>query len=264
MEQKPLLSIIGRLGLLGLLFFATPSHAQTVIYRETFGNSGTTNYLLSNTTYLATDWQVYYSASGTNGRLIRAVASNVASSPTNLDNVGTGYTTPSQTNGVLYTDQPTDPYFFFTTGHTGNLINVTQSPDLSFSWYQRNNSASDGFRVAVQVEGSWYVTSELFTSTASVWTLKSFAFANDAVDWCTLNFTAGTTMSVGNVLATDLSSSNITGFGLYSDVRGAGGSNRLDTFALSVPESRSAVLLLGSVACLLACQRVRRRANALV
>lgn len=258
MKHNPISIALEGLVFFGLMLCSVPTQAQTVIYRETFGNSGTNNYNLNTTTYVATDWQVYYTAAGTNGMLNRAVVSNVASTPANLDNIGTGYTTMSQTNGCIYTDLPTNPYFFFTTGHTGNLLDIKQVPDLTFSWYQKNNSASDGFRVAIQIDGNWYASSQLVTSTANVWSPVSYTFSTDAANWYALNFTAGSSLALGSLMSTSLSTNDITGFGLYAEV-GTGGTKRFDTFTISVPECQTTTLLLGAFGFLLLSRIARRQ-----
>ena len=211
--------------------------AQTVVYQETFGNSGSTNYPLNNKAYVLTDWQVYWGATGSNGTAIRAVVSNAPSKPSSAANVGTNNATMSEEKGCVYTDLPSNAYFFCATSEAGSAIDLRQAPGLIFSWYQNNNDPADGFRLAVQIEGSWYVTRQLFSTGPRVWDEVSFSFVTDSASWRTLNFAPNQTLALGAELTTDLPAGNITGFGLYTDV-GTGKTKRFDTFSVSIKSEK--------------------------
>lgn len=227
--------MIGRITLAMLCLFGSSRlvPAQTVVYQETFGNSGSTNYQLNNKTYVLTDWQVYWGATGSNGTAIRAVVSNAPSKPGSAANVGTNQATMSEEKGCIYTDLPSNTYFFLTSTETGGTIDLKQTSGLTFSWYQNNNDPADGFRLAVQIDGSWYVTRKLFSTGPNVWDEVSFSFVTDSASWRALNFTPKHALSLGAELTTDLPSGNITGFGLYTD-SGTGKTKRFDTFSVSI------------------------------
>lgn len=67
--------------------------------------------------------------------------------------------------------------------------------------------------------------------------LKTFTFSTNASDWQILNFTSGTSMSLGSVLSSDLPAGDITAFGLYTNYKTK--TFRFDTYEIQadpIPE----------------------------
>ncbi len=215
------------------LLSAPALHAESVIYQETFGNSGSANYTVDNKAHVLTDWQVVWGRAGTKGNSTRAIISNGGSKPDTAVNIGTSHASTSESNGLVYTDAPTHSYFFFTSAETGGAIDLDLSQGLTFGWYQRNNRPDDGFRVAVQIDGVWYVTKALFSSPANVWSHQSFTFTPSAASWCLLDFVSGRSLVPGGIPTTDLPAGRMTGFGLFTEAI-TGETRRFDTFSVSV------------------------------
>lgn len=214
------------------LLSAPVLHAESVIYQETFGNSGSANYTVDHKAHVLTDWQVAWGRAGTKGNSTRAIVSNGASKPDAAMNIGTSNATTSESNGLIYTDVPTNTYFFFTSAETGSAIDLDPSQGLTFGWFQRNNRLDDGFRVAVQIDGLWYVTKALFSSPANAWSNQSFTFTPAAASWRLLEFTPGHSLAMGANPTADLPAGRITGFGLFTEAT-TGETRRFDTFSVS-------------------------------
>ncbi len=252
-----------------------PAGAQTVLYRETFGsnapNPGSTNVTLSGNAYIATDWKLYGGATATDYTTTDTAAGDIISNggpgapDTGLANVNTGHTETSQAYGFVFLNLSAGG-----TGYTRALLDVTGQSlaianysALTFSWYAANNSATDAQRVAIQVGGIWYVSASTFTTPASTTgitspTLESLTFNAAATNWNVLNFTAGTTLSMGSTAGSALSGT-ITGFGVYID--GGTDRNRIDAFTVTgtaVPEPGTVALALMGLALLLGMGEGRR------
>jgi PEP-CTERM motif len=174
---------------------------------------------------------------------------------------GVAFATVANTSVIFWT--PEYPARTSTTG-----IDPATHPGLTFSWYQGNANTDGSWRVAIRQNNQWYVTQQTFTNTAAVTNvanfgmggddgeggtahgseLKSFTYSNDATAWFSLTFdgtfTLGTEPGVGGmgtsgtVLALGTQpGSNLTGmidaFGMFSDVPGAAGNRRFDTYTIS-------------------------------
>ncbi len=119
------------------------------------------------------------------------------------------------------------------------------------------NTALATTQLAVEIGGSWYITTTAYTSPGgnTTWTLQTINFDPSAGAWTNLLFDPGTnTLAAGSVLATPLPSGNINAIGFYNVQNG--GKVRIDTFtvnAAAIPEP-SALALTG-VAVIAACCR---------
>lgn len=244
-------------------FLPAALHSQSVIYRETFGNSSATGSALGSIS-VNTSWKLYSHDTATDRTASRPVISPnaTATGTSGLDNIGTGQNSTSTTNGIAYTEQPsmTYPYFFMTEGTAQAPINFDRTTHaLSFEWYERNSNTTDGLRIAVRIGTSWYATNQLFTTEAgggsATMLLQNFSFTDDGSAWRDLTFTAGTTsgggaMSISSTARVqDLPEGNITGLGVFIPPH----SNyvRFDNFtvlATAIPEPSSLALVTGLLA----------------
>ncbi len=166
---------------------------------------------------------------------------------------------------------------YFTAGASGSPIGIatTTEPGTidtslleSIVFRPRNKLAVSKLRVAVKVEGDWYASNDEFgTANAAAWgPTTTFTWTNAASEWLDLDFTPGSTLSLGSGAGADLSGS-VTEFGFYvdSDVANADYIMRVDNFtinATAVPEPGNAVLIIAGLVPLLARVGSRRRRNA--
>src|SRR5207302_6457369 len=135
------------------------------------------------------------------------------------------------------------------------------------SFYSGNTSNTfpngmPGYRIAIQMDGNWYASSQLLTQTNNIANAGAFAASGQqlifnwtpaASAWDSLSFTPGSTLALGSVIGSDLPADPITAFGLYSDpavnTNGVGGiaTRRFDTYEIDgtavVPEPSSVALV---------------------
>jgi hypothetical protein len=250
------------------------TQAQTPIYREVFGNSTALN---QNVTTVG--WVGAYGAAGAGPSSLGGAFTNnfgissVLGDPQNLGDINAG-TASSQANGLLFTSggtMATASWIAYTTGYTVDT-SVNSIQDISFYAGSANNAVSGipGFRVAVQIDGNWYVTSQVFANTVAVGSAanfntlaqqETFNWTTSASAWDSLTFVPGTSLVLGSTLTSDLPGGSVTGFGLYSDQEpGAGNATRrFDTFQIdAVPEPGSVMLALFGVGVLMSFRPSRK------
>lgn len=132
----------------------------------------------------------------------------------------------------------------------------------AITFYTKPNTALATTQLAVEIGGSWYITTTAYTSPGgnTTWTLQTINFDPSAGAWTNLLFDPGTnTLAAGSVLATPLPSGNINAIGFYNVQNG--GKVRIDTFtvnAAAIPEP-SALALTGVAVIALAVAARRRR-----
>jgi hypothetical protein len=217
-----------------------------VIYRETFGNTTGSNVALPAGGWTST------SNGGSGWR-----SSPNAGRASNLPNVNAG-TSSSQSLGYLLNTTNT-----VSIAYTSEyVIAQTVVPDLAtISWYQGNNSADSETRVVVQIDGSWYATTQTFTNTAVASNsnfgteaeMQVFNWTTSASSWRALAV-SGTTETLGATLTESLPTGPIAAFGLYF---AASSSQRFDTFEIqTVPEP--AVAAIGGLGTLILFMRRRQ------
>lgn len=245
--------------LLAAIALPLVARAQTVIYRETFGNNHGADTYLSN---INTDWEAYRFVSGTltnvtaldtgQGRIV----SYNGGSPTNLPNVNTGETTLSQSNGFIFINAGTGA-LIKTNGYT---IDRDAFSAISFTWTERDSPTDGGLRLAIQIGENWYASDALYKNESSSWALQTFNFTTAASAWRALTFTDTALSLSDTTLVSALPSGDIIGFGLY--VFGTTANVRFDTFtvnATAIPEpSTLAITSLGFAFCALRRRRSRR------
>jgi hypothetical protein len=260
-------------GLTGLLSLQIAS-AQSPIYREVFGNNTTSNLDLS-----AVGWAGAWGGNGANS--LTAPANNFGVStangdPQNLDNINAGGPAASLVKGLAFTSgafAAGTNWLAYTTGYTVNTA-LTPVQDISFYAGSALNSTMGivpGERIAVQIDGNWYATSQVFGNTSGVSSAANFGsqavqvvfnWTTAASAWDSLTFVPGTTLALGSALTSPLPGDNITAFGLYSDSQiGSPATQRFDTYqidSISVPEPGTVLLGLLGLGMLTGLRRTRK------
>jgi hypothetical protein len=246
------------------------THAQ--IYREVFGNNTAAN---QNVTTVG--WLGAYGAGGAGPSSLGGAYTNnfgissVLGDPQNLDNINAGGAALSKANGLLFTSggtMATANWIAYTTGYT---VDTTANPIQDISFYAgsaANGAVIPGFRIAVQIDGNWYATSQVFANTVAVASAanfntlaqqETFTWTTAASAWDSLTFVPGTSLVLGSTLGSNLPGDNVTAFGLYSDAMTGGSTRRFDTFQIDpVPEPSSVVLVLSGVGMLMGLRRSRK------
>ena len=232
------------------MIIASKSFCATVIYNEQFDNS-TGSSVAVNTI----GWSSYLGSTASNisTQINATVISSATGNPT-AD--GTGY------------------FGFIGTGtfpaHTGTLAFVTTFSALdiagsTITWTMANGSTAPVIQLLIQVNGNWYVSNQTFsnsTTYASISTpttasiLQTLNFSTQASDWSAFTLTPWSSMSVGSVLSSDLSSSSITGIGFYLS-NAADATVRLDSLTVTVPEPGT-IALLGVCLLVLGARTIKR------
>ena len=252
------------------------SQAQTTaIYREVFGNNTANNLNLT-----TVGWSGAYGATGANPSSLGGAFTNnfgissAAGSPNNLDNINAGGASLSLANGLAFTSggtMATTNWLAYTTGYTVDT-SANSIQDISFyAGSAANGAVIPGFRIAVQIDGSWYASTEVLANTVAISSAANFnslaqqltfTWTTDASAWDNLTFVSGTSLTLGSTLTSPLPGDNITAFGLYSDAEsGTGATRRFDTFQIDaspVPEPSSVVLALSGLGMLMGLRRSRK------
>ncbi|MEJ0089855.1 MAG: PEP-CTERM sorting domain-containing protein [Limisphaerales bacterium] len=255
-----------------ILLSMQTTQAQTPIYREVFGNNTAGNANLSTVGWLGS-WGPTATDSATPSPNNFGVSAAVGA-PNNLDNINAGGPSLSQANGLVFTSgtgASLNNWIAYTTEFT---VDPTLTPIQNISFYAGSSANGafgiPGFRVAVQIGGSWYASTAVFANTVAVASaanfntgaqMMTFNWTTDASAWSSLDFTPGTSLVLGSTLASPLPGGSITGFGLYSDQEpGAGNATRrFDTFQINpVPEPTSAMLVLAGAGALMVVRRFRK------
>lgn len=235
------------------------TQAQSPIYREVFGNTTTSNQDLS-----AVGWAGAWGGNGASS--LTAPANNFGvstanGSPQTLDNINAGGPATSLVKGLAFTSGAFAAGTNWLAYSSAYTVDQTQTPiqDISFYAGSALNSTMGivpGERIAVQINGNWYATSQVFGNTTGVSSAANFGsqavqvifnWTTAASAWDSLTFVPGTTLALGSALSSPLPSDPITAFGLYSDAQtGAPATQRFDTYQIDslVPEPGSVMLAL--------------------
>ncbi len=253
------------------------SQAQTAIYRELFAQLTTANVAPSVDSW-AGSWSATAIDSQAGGSSAIGGYFGISSSSGNAISVGPAInTTPAEVNtnrGFLFVSggaglPGSTSWIATTSAYTVNTANYSVN-DMSF--YSGNNYTTSFEHFVVQIDGSWYASVQTFGNAAAVTSaanfatqaqLDTFTWTTAASAWETLNYTPGTTLTVGGVLTSPLPGDNITAFGLYSDGTGVSSTIRADTFEIdatpiAVPEPSSVVLALSGLGVLMGLRRFRK------
>ena len=135
---------------------------------------------------------------------------------------------------------------YFTSGAAGSAIGIATTTEpgaihtsllQSISFQANNKIAASEVRVAVQTANGWYV-SDVYKGLNQGWEpVTTYTFSNEASNWSVLDFTPGSTLSIGGPAGSD-HSGNITAFGFYVDANPGGGPHadyimRLDNYTVT-------------------------------
>ena len=253
--------------------------AQSIVYRETFSNTGNANVSYGNI-----GWNLYWNQSGTSttaGTAVNRTNPGTTGNPGNLTGAAVNFTAVagaattnigqqqagSGTGFAFVGATDVTAAFAFTTEYNGTSA-ITTSNIQSISFVQ-GNSAAATFRAAVQVGGTWYVTASqsgnTMTAAQFAGTLNPYVagqgvaltFDLTSASWSALDFTPGSALSVG--ASTTLPTGTVTAFGYFVTMAG-GTTVRVDDFSVSViPEPSSFAALAGLAGLGMAASRRRRR-----
>ena len=254
------------------------SQAQTPIYRELFANTSGANAAPSIDSWggsfssIANDSQNTVAGGGAvAGYFGLSSSTGNSSGPVGIN------TTPAE--------PATGPGFLFVSGGAGHpgatswiaatsayTVNTGTYSINDMSFYSGNNYTTSLEHFVVEIDNNWYATVQTFGNAAAVTSagnfasqaqLDTFTWTTAASAWEMLNYTPGTTLTVGSVLTSALPGDNITAFGLYSDGTGANATTRADTFEIdatpiAAPEPSSVVLVLSGLGVLMGLRRSRK------
>jgi len=272
--------------LAGVILLSMQVTYADVIYRETFSRPAGA----ANTNFSYVGWTGYWSATA------QASDSPLFGPANNNFAVGSSLGRPSggsTTNVNAGASDGNTNGFAFASGQlaVSNNILVTTSEYTvdqsvwnigSLSFYAGNTTNNfpngmPGYRFAIQMDGNWYATASNFVQTVNVAAAANFPttaqqmvfnWTNAASAWLSLNFTPGTTLTLGGPIGSDLPADPITAFGLYSDpavnTNGVGGTatRRWDTFEIdgtaAIPEPSSIALVLVGLGTLVGLRRSRK------
>jgi len=289
-RNQEVISIKKLVVLAGAILLSAQAVHAAAIYFENFGNIGTAipANVGGNTNLEQDGWSGAWgptaidSAASSGGVNNFGVSSQVGS-PTNLPNIGAAGTSQSISGLVFVSGGAGLPgltnFIAYTSAFTvdTSLYNVQ---DISF--YAGSTAGTGGvipgFRIAVQIGGNWYASTQVLANSNSVSAAANFRnppggptgggqqvtfnWTTTASAWDSLTFISRNSLALGSVLGSDLPGGNITAFGLYSDVNVAGApTRRFDSYqidAIAVPEPSSVALVLIGAVTLLGLRRSRK------
>lgn len=247
--------------LLAVCAMTVTVQAQTILYRQTFGNN------LGGTS-ASVNWR-YLSGTGATDASGSAVFGGNSVPGTNLPNVNTsvnssvsaGHWGPAISTIGLVMPNATEQAAFASVD-----LNPVDYSSLTFSWYSGVSNALTSQRLVLQIGGNWYATDASYTNVitttfAAQAVQYSVTFAPTAAMWRDLTVTPGTALTLaGSARSLNLPAGAIQNFGILSE---GNGTSRVDTFqvaGVAVPEP-SVVGLAGVGVTGLMVGRRRRKRN---
>jgi archaellin len=195
----------------------------------TFFTENFTNTLPAGNMYLSD-----FGWSGYQGATAQTLPTSIAYIPQNLGN-------PNTAKG----------YLAFTPSTTGTFAAVKTLPSrldvagCAFKWSMGNNLTTSTVRLLVKMGANWYASSAEFKNT-STYTATTFAsgttadvrrsldFSKAKANWRSFTLTSGSVMSLGAVLGSDLTSSEITDIGFYVTTPAGSTVVRLDSLQVTM------------------------------
>lgn len=234
--------------LLTILCGSAATAPAVLIYREVFDNptSGNINITTAN-------WSMYTGSSAQTPLVANGGISNLSTRPAGLSNVGQADVTTADDGFVFFgnTSAPS-PVLVITSEYSGATpINKLTLTDISF--YQGNTTTSGTFRVALEIDGAWYVSASQSATTVSTGgnfgtqaqqrTYSDFTGST----WSLLNFTAGSTLGISGTTGIALPTGEVTSFGVFSTRTDSTTFARFDTFEIqAIPEPAALPILLST------------------
>ena len=258
-------------GVLAASVLAPVAIAQTVVYRENFGNNTNFSFDIVNVSWArlgaaSSGANIADLSAGANGTVTgNATKTNVDGAPQNLDNVNAGVSQSAQ-YGFVFNQNATNT-LLFTEEYSFNLAQY----DLGeASWYSNRNfgsAAPNSQNVALKIDGAWFVTqlSNNFTTTGSASDFDTTATKTTidlgAATWFGLTAGIGAPFSVTGTSVALPSTGTVEGFGVYITTTSSI-ITRVDTFELTataIPEPSAFAALAGLASLGLVGSRRRRR-----
>jgi hypothetical protein len=265
-----------------LLSMQATRAAEPAIYRETF--SATAGAPNTNFNYVG--WNGYWSPT--------AQPDDGIAIPYNNFGAGSSLGRPSGGSFTNVNAGPEDGNtngFAFASGQlavSNNFLNYTSQFPIdqtlynigSISFYSGNTSNSfpngmPGYRIAIQMDGNWYASSQLLVQNNNIANAAAFATSGQqlifnwtlaAGAWDSLTFVPGTSLVLGGPTGA-LPSDPVTAYGLYSDpavnTNGALGvaTRRWDSYEIDgtvIPEPSSLALVFLGLGALWSVRRSRK------
>lgn len=244
-------SLVG-VGLLALLSLIPSSLRAAPIYEETFTN---TSLPLVNKPVNFVGWNGYSGASATD-------VSTVDPSGTPNSYVGISSVAGNPNSSIGYLSFVNNAAATtFAAVETGLSIN---SP-TDISWAMNASASGNSVYLLVQVGGNWYASSSAFvtpaTGNATAFQTSptvTTTFTTTASAWRDFTLNPGTSMALGSVLGSDLSSSVVTGIGFYTTSTGV---TRIDTLQVVPEPGAMAMVVMGLMGVTLLRKRSRTSAQ---
>ncbi len=216
------------------------ANAQTIVYSQTFNTGSGVNGALN-----GVSWQSHFGATATayntasTTDTVAPIIGSLASGGGDDSGDGTGF-------GYLFHrgDLNTgSPVIWWTAALTPFDVSLLDS----FQFDLRNTLTNQNIRFAFQVGTDWFVSNSVFnSSTSNVWSNNLTLASAGTATWNTLNFTPGSSLSMGTATTLPLSG-NITAVGAF-DTSIAGSATehiRMDNFEVRAIPEPSSMLLLG-------------------
>lgn len=237
----------------GMLGFVSTGYSD-VIYLNNFGNN-TGGTIALNTydsgTGTGIDWRLWTSQNGAGATNNSSASGNArfgvnatAGRPTNAANVNAPISL-SDANGVAFLSNGAGATATFKALFYTDQYAIDRSAWLidSFQWYANQSTAGGtSQRLALQINGAWYVTTAItpsegsFNNFSTTATLQTVDFAS--AQWYSLTAGIGSAFAIGSTVT--LPEGDITSFGLYVDNGTVASSySRFDTFTINgtvIPE----------------------------
>jgi hypothetical protein len=235
MKLRQWLAVVGSLSLI----CGMGSTQAAVIYTENFPNATGAAAALNSVGWLANHGTggVAYNAASTSGA--NPLIDSAVGAGTNP-----GFLRMSSGIGV------NEPVLIWTSEIQMSLTPIDDLATVSFS--MRNQVANANIRLAVQVDSTWYVTTSIYNTATTTWTMQTVDFTT--ATWNSLTFTSGSSLSMGSA-ATLPVSGTVTSIGFFTDNKPSAYLSFDDVIVSTVPEP-SAALCVG-LAGLLVLRRTR-------
>lgn len=223
--------------------------AADIIYVENFGVVSNaldfgTAATLGSSTVASLGWNANYTPTGTNV-IVSSGGEYVAYRPS----APTTNALPAVNSGTANTD-PDWGFFGVNSTGVGGAPNIAWTSEytirqssydfntLVFSWHQGDASSADNCRLAVQINGDWYVTTNIFSTPAmsagnfpADGVKETYQFTRTNTAWMSLDFTPNSSLVLGSMLTTNLPNGDITAFGWFT-ASAAGDNLRFDTLEI--------------------------------
>lgn len=262
-RRRPLFLLFA---LVGTLTAASVS-AQSIIYAQNFGRLND-----SSGRQAASGWG-WSGVAGTSGGLVTLTADT-----SSVHNFGIGSDvgrpiglSKVNASGTDEGNQGRGLLFFTSTTATMNFLMTTAEYSfdpadysaLSVTWWSGNSLANGTQRLAVQIGGNWYATSDQVATAPNVGGGSGFAggATSHTVDFYTANWVSITTsaqLSLGSAMT--LPTGAVTAFGIYA-AQTSPTTHRFDSFqvaATEIPEPAALAGLFGAAVLALVAWRRRR------